>query len=434
MEKLKNCRIMGMPVIPYMIVLAIILIAMYTGNLGGDLLSTIVMLIALGSILFEIGDRIPVFIKWVGGGSMLAMMFTSWMVYVHLIPEKYVESVTNFYDTFGFQTLFICFLMAGSLLVIERDILIKSIVRYIPTILIGVAGAAVLGLIVGLALGYMPSELVCYYILPIMGGGNGAGAIPMSQIFHEVTGLDKDIYYAKAIAILTFANILCVFVAALLNGVGRQFPKLTGDGATLMRNSQKETITDKKMQLPSPTPRDLATCFAWVGGVYALACIMSKVMPKVMGASIHQYAWFILVLVICNIFNLIPVEIRSACKAVVGGINRYWQGLTMAAIGISMTDFGEFISVINVDTLIISLAVVIGAVLATAVGGWAFGFYPVDSAVTAGLCMANRGGGGDIVVLGAANRMDLMSYAAISSRIGGSIVLVIASVVFGILY
>ena len=61
-------------------------------------------------------------------------------------------------------------------------------------------------------------------------------------------------------------------------------------------------------------------------------------------------------------------------------------------------------------------------------------YYPVDSAVTAGLCMANRGGGGDIVVLGAANRMDLMSYAAISSRIGGSIVLVIASVVFGILY
>ncbi|RGY98094.1 hypothetical protein DXA13_12415 [Clostridium sp. AM58-1XD] len=162
--------------------------------------------------------------------------------------------------------------------------------------------------------------------------------------------------------------------------------------------------------------------------------MLKQIMPKVMGASIHQYAWFILILVFCNIFNLIPEDIRSACKAIVGVVNKYWQGLTMAAIGISMTDFADFISVINLDTLAISVAVVVGAILATAVVGWIFGFFPVDSAVTAGLCMANRGGGGDIVVLGAANRMELMSYAAISSRIGGSIVLVIASVVFGILY
>ncbi|RGY98093.1 2-hydroxycarboxylate transporter family protein [Clostridium sp. AM58-1XD] len=248
-EKMKDFRIMGIPAVPYAIILAIVLVAMYTGNLGGDLLSTIVLLIAIGSILFEIGDRIPIFNKWVGGGSMMAMMFTSWMVYMNWIPEKYVESVSNFYDTFGFQTLFICFLMAGSLLVIERDSLIKSIVRYIPTILAGVAGAAALGLVVGMLLGHKPSELVCYYILPIMGGGNGAGAIPMSQIFNEVTGLDKDTYYAKAIAILTFANILCVFAAAFLNGAGRQFPKLTGDGTNLMRNKGKEAVTDKKMKL-----------------------------------------------------------------------------------------------------------------------------------------------------------------------------------------
>ena len=108
--------------------------------------------------------------------------------------------------------------------------------------------------------------------------------------------------------------------------------------------------------------------------------------------------------------------------------------MVFAGIGIALTDFAEFVSVINIDTLIICLATVIGAILATALAGYVFGFYPIDAAITAGLCMANRGGGGDVVVLGAANRMELMSYAAISSRIGGAIVLVIASVVFGILY
>lgn len=58
------------------------------------------------------------------------------------------------------------------------------------------------------------------------------------------------------------------------------------------------------------------------------------------------------------------------------------------------------------------------------------GFYPVESAITAGLCMANMGGAGDLAVLGAAKRMNLMSYAQISSRIGGAMVLLIGSLIF----
>ena len=67
------------------------------------------------------------------------------------------------------------------------------------------------------------------------------------------------------------------------------------------------------------------------------------------------------------------------------------------------------------------------------IGGWLMGFFPIESAITAGLCMANRGGSGDLEVLSACNRMNLISYAQISSRLGGGIVLVIASIVFGMM-
>lgn len=283
-------------------------------------------------------------------------------------------------------------------------------------------------------MGYNPADIICNYVLPIMGGGNGAGAVPMSQIFEEVTGLGKDAFYAKAIAILTFANILCIIVGALLNGLGKQFPVLTGDGATMMRSSSTKLSGDKKVALPQPDLSDCASGFLWIGAVFAAACLIKAVAPKVCGAKIHEYAWFVLLLAILNIANLVPLAVRAGIKRVTDLFTRHWSGVVFAGIGIALTDFSEFVSVINLDTLVISITVVAGAVLGSAVVGYLLGFYPIDAAVTAGLCMANRGGGGDVVVLGAAERMDLMSYAAISSRIGGAIVLVIASVIFGILY
>ena len=68
----------------------------------------------------------------------------------------------------------------------------------------------------------------------------------------------------------------------------------------------------------------------------------------------------------------------------------------------------------------------------TAIMGYIIGFFPVEAVITAALCMSNSGGAGDVAVLGAAHRMNLLSWAQISSRIGGGIMLIIASIFFSI--
>ncbi|MEA2850113.1 MAG: malate:Na+ symporter, partial [Rhodospirillaceae bacterium] len=53
------------------------------------------------------------------------------------------------------------------------------------------------------------------------------------------------------------------------------------------------------------------------------------------------------------------------------------------------------------------------------VGGW-LKMYPIDTAI-ATACHSGQGGTGDVAILTAANRMQLMPFAQIATRIGGAI-------------
>ncbi len=81
----------------------------------------------------------------------------------------------------------------------------------------------------------------------------------------------------------------------------------------------------------------------------------------------------------------------------------------MVGVGVCYTDLQEIINAITFANVVIAAIIVIGAVLGAAIGGWLMGFFPIESAITAGLCMANRGGSGDLEVLSACNRMNLIS-------------------------
>jgi Na+/citrate or Na+/malate symporter len=100
----------------------------------------------------------------------------------------------------------------------------------------------------------------------------------------------------------------------------------------------------------------------------------------------------------------------------------------MFGIGCAYTDLAVVKESFTVTYFVIVLITILGALIGTAFAGRLVKFYPVESMVTAGLCMSNMGGTGDVATLGAANRMELMPFAQISSRIGGAIIIVIASI------
>ena len=275
--------------------------------------------------------------------------------------------------------------------------------------------------------GVSPADAVIKYVLPVMGGGNGAGAVPLSDIYQTVTGNPKQEYYGFAIIILTIANIFCIVASALLNTLGDKIPSLTGDKRTLIRSGGNLARDDEKIKT---TTTDMVSALLIAFASYSVGRIMSrKILPTIFGAAIHAYAYMIIFVVILAASGKIPANVRAGAKRLQSFISTGTGIAIMVGMGADF-DIGELATVMNLSNVLIALAIVIGAIVGSAAVGYLVGFYPIDSAITAGLCMANRGGNGDIACLGAAKRMDLIAYAQLSSRLGGGIVLVIASFIF----
>ena len=433
-------KIFGMAWYVYAAIAGIALIAMFGDYLPSNTVGAFAILYTLGIALGWIGDRIPVWNTYIGGGSILAFLGSAYLVYIGIIPEATIETVKIFMDTTDFLDLFIAVLITGSILSVNRKLLLKAFAGYLPAILAGIVGAILLGMVGGLLVGVEPARVATEYVLPIMGGGTGAGAIPMADIYANATGNDPAKWLSFGLSILTIANIIAIISAGVLNKIGElSFGKaLTGNGE-LIRNAEDISELEDKEEI-KVTQRDIACGLILACAFYVAGNILSKVVQipeftlfgSVLKIDIHRFAWMVLLVAIANIAGVIPAELRVGANKLQGYFSKQFLLVIMCGVGIALTDLGELIAAFTFGNVLIATLIVLGAILGSGLVGWLVGFYPIETAITAGLCMANRGGSGDLAVLGAAKRMELISFAQISSRLGGGLMLIIASVVFGI--
>lgn len=418
----------GLPWWLYLLCAVVVIWVAFTGTLGYDAMAFVAVTTVLAIILNKFGKILPIWNTYIGGGLLMVFFGTAVLKQLNLIPEGYVELIGNIVQgDVNLLNIFIIALIMGSILSLDRKVLLRSFAGYIPTILGGLFGAAVLGGLVGIVFGVKPVDMIIKYVLPIMGGENGAGAVPLSQIYEQVSGEPAANYYSFAIVILTIANLFCIIAGALLNRLGQIKPSLTGDGTNIMPVDSKLIKEDIKVKV---SLNDYTGALLLEATVYAVGRLFSKVLlPTIFGAQIHTFAYSIVFVVILAAFNIVPANIRMATKHIQEFVGAVMGLMCMVSMGVDF-DLAELVSACNPVNLVIAFVIVLGAILGSALVGKLVGFYPIDAAVTAGLCMANRGGSGDIAVLGAAHRLDLISYAQLSSRVGGGIVLIIASFFF----
>jgi len=300
----------------------------------------------------------------------------------------------------------------------DRNLLIKASVRYLPVILGGVAVALGLTGLVGMLMGYGAKQAILYVSLPIMGGGMGAGAVPLSQIFGTALNTDPKDVMSVMVPALALGNAMAIVVGGILNQIGHKLPKLSGEGKLMVNQETAKTNSEKVGKIEYSllgTGLIISTTF------FVLGKILAVYIP------LHSYALMILSVAFVKALGILPRKYEVGALQWFRFVMVNLTPALLVGIGIAYTDLNQVIAAINPTYIILVFTTVVGSVIGSGFIGKLLGFYPIEAAITGGLCMANMGGTGDVAVLSASDRMALMPFAQISSRIGGAFMLILAT-------
>ena len=428
----KEIKILGLSLTVYFALFIVLLVAIFLKVLPGGMIGAFIFMMLVGALMDVIGNNTPIVKTFFGGGPIVIIFGSAALVYFKILPESITENVTAFMKGGGFLDFYIAALITGSILGMSKKLLIKAAIRYFPCILGGVVVSLLFVALGGMLFGQSPGEAIAYIGIPIMGGGMGAGAVPIAEVFASGLGIPAETILSKLVPAVALGNAMAIVFGGLLDKLGKVRPELSGNGK-LMEVGNDDLIEEKTDE--TFTLADFGKGIAIACSFFVFGKIFGHIMKTYIGLDIHAYAWMIISVGVAKAFNILPHKYEKACAKWYQFVATNWTSALLVGIGIAYTDLGQVISAFSLVYLVQVFLVVLGAVVGTAAVGKLVGFYPIEAAITAGLCMANMGGTGDVAVLTAAHRMELMPFAQISSRLGGAFIILLATflvpIVFG---
>jgi malate:Na+ symporter len=126
--RLIDFRIGIIPLPIYVVLVALVATLVFTGEMRSDGPTMIAVLVLGGFTCAEIGKRIPI-LRNIGAGAIFATFIPSALAYYHLIPAKMESSIIEFTKSTNFLYIFIASIIVGSILGMDREVLIKGFLK-----------------------------------------------------------------------------------------------------------------------------------------------------------------------------------------------------------------------------------------------------------------------------------------------------------------
>lgn len=418
-KKITEIKIMGLSLPVYFIAALIILFAAETEILPANMVGALAIMLILGSIFHLLGSNIPIIRSYLGGGAVFCIFASSALATFGLLPESVVANCKSFMNDVGFLDFYISALITGSILGMNRNLLKKSAIRFLPVSFLSMACAVLAGGLVGLLTGRGFGESILYIALPMMSGGMGAGVAPLSEIYANATGIPQADIISQMIPASAVGNVLAIISAALLAKLGTSIPSITGNGK-LMEMPEEGKESKEKSSHQNLAVLGTGLLFAVV--FFTLGALLNQIFP-----NIHAYAFMIILVVICKLLGVIPEKYEQMAVQWSQFVMKNFTNALLAGIGVALLDLKVLGASLSPEFLMICVGIILTVALVSGLLGKLVGFYPVESAITAGLCTNSMGGTGNIAVLSAADRMELIPFAQMATRLGGAMVLITSS-------
>lgn len=414
-------KIMGLSLPMFGILTVVVIIGTYLGVLPKGMIGAFALMLIVGAVFNEIGNHLPIIKDYFGGGPIVIIFGSAALVTYNIFPKYATEIMKNFMTSEGFLDFYIASLITGSILGMSRKLLIKAAIRYLPAILGGVIAALGLVGITGAIIGYGAKEAILFIGIPIMGGGMGAGAVPLAKIFGASMAKDPAEMLSIMVPAVALGNSLAIVFAGLLDKLGKVKHSLTGNGELM--------VVEEDAVIEEEEENKIGYVMMGIGLLISVTFFLWGNMVAKFLPAVHPYAWMIISVAVVKAIGIMPRKCELACQQWYQFVMTNLTGVLLVGIGVAYTNLQQVLDAMTLQYLLLVGLTVFGAVVGSAAVGKLVGFYPIEASITAGLCMANMGGTGDVAVLSASKRMKLMPFAQISSRLGGAFILILASTI-----
>lgn len=417
-SRISGHRIGPLPIPVFVVLSVITIMAAMNKKLPNDMIGGFAVLMLFGFLLGEIGSRLPIF-KHIGGAAILCLFVPSALIGYNVMNPEMLKALTTTMKTANLQYFYIACLVAGSILGMSHKVLIQGFMRMFVPLVVGTAAAVAAGILVGLLFGYDPKHTFFYVIVPILGGGIGEGILPLSIGYSEILGRPQAELIAMMVPAALVGNVVAILSSGILKWMGEKRPGISGNGSLVRTGDDTELLRNDHVDAPLN--------LSLMGAGLLISCAFF-----ILGSLLSLYTGvpgpilMIVAAALLKVFRLVPPSMELGAYQMYKFVSANLTYAILVGLGSLFVSWKDLMDSFSIAYLAICASAVVAMVLSGYFVGKLLNMYPVESGIVTA-CHSGLGGTGDVAILSASNRMGLMPFAQISTRIGGALMVVFAT-------
>jgi malate:Na+ symporter len=214
-------------------------------------------------------------------------------------------------------------------------------------------------------------------------------------------------------------NVVGIVGSGLLKRFGEKYPKYNGEGM-LIRTGEDQALL-KEQKDDAPLDLRLMGSGLLIGcSLFTLGVLLAPV------TGIPGPVLMIIIAALLKVARVMPESMEVGAYQMYKFMSTNLTSAILVGLGTLFVSWGQLVAAFSPAYFVICVVTVL-AMIASGffVGGW-LKMYPVEAGIITA-CHSGLGGTGDVAILSSANRMGLMPFAQISTRIGGAAMVVFAT-------